>query len=53
MYKHSELTRKIIGVAMKVHREVGPGFKERVYHNAMDIALPEVGLESEREKNLR
>jgi len=50
MYKHSELTGKIIGIAMKVHREIGPGFQEKVYHRAMDVALVEDGLSVESEK---
>ena len=39
MFKEAELTRKIMGIAMAVHREIGPGFKEKVYHQAMIIAL--------------
>jgi GxxExxY protein len=50
MYKHSELTEKIIGVAMKVHREIGPGFQEKIYHRGMELALPEVGFIVESEK---
>lgn len=49
-YKHEELTRKIIGIAMRVHREVGPGFQERVYHQAMICALGEDSLCFESEK---
>jgi len=41
MYKYSDLARKIIGVAMRVHRELGSGFQERIYHRAMEIALSE------------
>lgn len=51
MYKEEELTRKIIGIAMRVHREIGPGFQERIYHQAMICALKEnkVIFESEKE----
>jgi hypothetical protein len=31
---HKELSYKIIGLAMKVHRDLGGGFLERVYENA-------------------
>ena len=34
----------IIGCAIDVHREVGPGFLEAVYHRAMCIALAASGL---------
>ena len=36
---HKELSYKIIGVAMQVHRELGFGFLEKVYENAMMVLL--------------
>ncbi len=50
MYKYGDITRYIIGVAMKVHQELGPGFQEHIYHRAMEIALPKVSFEVESEK---
>lgn len=34
-YPHGELTDKIIGAAMVVHRELGPGLDEKIYENSM------------------
>jgi len=44
------LTEKIIGCCFKVHQELGPGFNERIYHNALKIALKGAGLEYQTEK---
>jgi GxxExxY protein len=38
------LTEKIIGLAMKVHRTLGPGFLESVYRNALGFELRRAGL---------
>ena len=43
-YKHSELTGKIIGCAMKVHRVIGPGFPEIIYMRCLSIELNNSGL---------
>jgi len=44
------LTEKIINCCFKVHSELGPGFKERIYHNALKLFLDEEGLKYETEK---
>jgi len=44
MLKEEELTGKIIGVAMRVHSELGPGFKENIYHKAMIVAMKHAGI---------
>jgi GxxExxY protein len=36
---HKELSHKIVGLAMQVHRELGSGFLEKVYENAMMVLL--------------
>jgi GxxExxY protein len=40
-YPHSELTGRIIGAAMAVHRELGPGLDEKIYENSLCIELAE------------
>ena len=32
---HADITRRIIGAAMAVHNDLGPGHREEVYHRAM------------------
>ena len=39
-----ELTYEIIGAAIDVHREMGPGLKEAVYEDCMTIAFQERNL---------
>jgi len=51
--KHRELTEKIIGVFYEVYNELGHGFLESVYEEAMAVALPQAGLKLERQVPLR
>lgn len=44
------LTERIIACAYKVHSELGPGFIERIYHNALTEALNQEMLEYNTEK---
>ncbi|MBT4121188.1 MAG: GxxExxY protein [Candidatus Magasanikbacteria bacterium] len=48
--KESKLTGQIIKVAIEIHKELGPGFKEEIYHQAMIIGLEKESLEFETEK---
>ena len=45
------LTKKIIACAYKVHSELGPGFNEGIYHNALKVALEEDRLRFQTEKS--
>jgi len=38
-HPHMDLTEKIIGAAMAVHRALGPGLNESIYENALCIKL--------------
>jgi GxxExxY protein len=46
------LTEKIIGLAMKIHRALGPGFLESVYRNALAFELRRAGLTVELDKHI-
>jgi len=46
------LTKKIIGEAMYVHRVIGPGFLESIYHTALVLRLKKLGLKVESQKPL-
>lgn len=43
-YKHSEITKTIIGCAMKVHTTLGNGFQEVIYQRALSIEMARQGL---------
>jgi GxxExxY protein len=46
------LTETIIGAAIEVHRELGPGMLERAYERCLALELLERGLKIERQKLL-
>ena len=48
-YKYSELTSKIIGCAMTVHKTLGNGFQEVIYQRALEIEMNLAGLSFNRE----
>ncbi len=48
-YKYKELTHKIIGAVMQVHKVLGNGFQEVIYQRAMEIEMPLYGLNFNRE----
>jgi len=50
MYKHQELTQRIIKAAQNVHNALGYGFLEKVYHNALVLELRKMGLGVASEK---
>lgn len=48
-YKYSELTAKIIGCAITVHKTLGNGFQEVIYQRALEIEMKEAGISFDRE----
>jgi GxxExxY protein len=49
---HEELTRKIIGAAMEVHRVLGPGLLESAYEECLCFELELQGLCCQRQVRL-
>jgi len=48
-YKYSELTSKIIGCAMTVHKTLGNGFQEVIYQRALEIEMQLADIAFSRE----
>jgi GxxExxY protein len=49
----ADLTQRVIGIFYDVHNELGFGFVESVYENALAFALREAGLEVEQQRHLQ
>jgi GxxExxY protein len=47
---NEELIRRIIGAAITVHKELGPGFLESVYEAALAIEFEQARIKYERQK---
>jgi GxxExxY protein len=50
MEESHSITKRIIGCCFEVHKEIGPGFNEKIYHNALQLLLEQKGLQYETEK---
>ena len=50
MKEKDPLTERIIGCCFRVHTELGPGFNEKIYHNALTLYFKKEGLVYETEK---
>ena len=51
-YIYPEESKKLLGIAMQLHRELGCGFKEKVYQDAFEVLLRENNIPFEREKTI-
>lgn len=48
----NEISRKIIGLAIEVHKALGPGLLEKAYQECLYYKINQVGLHVEKEKAL-
>jgi GxxExxY protein len=48
-FLYEKETYKIIGSAQEVHKELGPGFLEMVYHDALEIEFKKMRVPYKRE----
>lgn len=49
MYPHQELTERVIGLAIEVHRTIRPGLLESVYAACLCVELTRAGIPFRRE----
>jgi GxxExxY protein len=47
-----ELIPEVIGCMIAVHKELGPGFIESVYHRALEVELERCGISYDTEKEV-
>src|SRR6266576_6166387 len=50
--RDSEITNRIIAAAIDVHRELGPGFLESIYENALAVEFAIRGIAFIRQKSI-
>jgi GxxExxY protein len=48
-YKYSEITEKIIGCSLNIHKQLGNGFPEIIYHRCLEIEFNKSGLKYKTE----
>ena len=51
-YKYGDITHKIIGAAMEVHRHPGNGFHKVIYQRALAVEFKLIGLSFIREQEM-
>jgi GxxExxY protein len=52
-YKYSDITGKVIGCAMEVHRYLGNGFQEVIYQRALALEMQQQDLSFSREHEMQ
>ena len=51
-HEFEELSGRILGAAVEVHKGIGPGFLESIYQGAMEITLEHRGIRFQRQKEV-
>ena len=51
-YKHSDITAKIIGCAMKVHQRMRNGYQEIIYQRCLCIEFDREGIKYQQEMEM-
>ncbi len=49
---YEDITKKVIGCAIEVHKRLGNGFQEVIYQRALEIEMRLASLQFEREMNM-
>jgi GxxExxY protein len=52
-HQFEELSKKIIGAAIEVHRKLGPGFLENIYEEALKLELSKHRLHYDSQKEIK
>ena len=48
----NKLTERVIGIAISVHKQLGPGLAEKIYQRVLYLELKKAGISFERERKL-
>lgn len=52
-FLYKDLSYKLIGLAMEVHRELGSGFLEKVYENALMVLFKENDIKARQQEPIK
>ena len=49
----NDLSNRVIGIAIDIHKKLGPGFQEKIYEGALFTELKKSGIGYEKQKVIR